>query len=57
MITKRLLKARQLGPEDIFVAVAAGNTTMQHLLLRLNPLGIAEAPFSPVLTDGVVYHL
>jgi uncharacterized 2Fe-2S/4Fe-4S cluster protein (DUF4445 family) len=54
MITKRLLKAGQLGPEDIFVAVAAGNTTMQHLLLRLNPLGIAEAPFSPVLTDGVV---
>jgi uncharacterized 2Fe-2S/4Fe-4S cluster protein (DUF4445 family) len=54
IITRRLLKAGQLGPEDIFVAVAAGNTTMQHLLLTLNPLGIAEAPFSPVLTDGVV---
>ena len=53
-ITTRLLKAGGLNPCDIFVAVAAGNTTMQHLLLGLNPLGIAEAPFSPVLNDGLV---
>jgi 2-oxoacid:acceptor oxidoreductase alpha subunit len=53
-ITKRLLKAAELEPDDIFIAVAAGNTTMQHLLLRLDPSGISEAPFSPVLTDGLV---
>lgn len=53
-ITDRLLKAGGLRPSDIFIAVAAGNTTMQHFLLGLNPLGIAEAPFSPVLTDGLV---
>jgi uncharacterized 2Fe-2S/4Fe-4S cluster protein (DUF4445 family) len=53
-LTARLLKASELHSEDIFIAVAAGNTTMQHLLLTLDPLGIAEAPFSPVLTDGVV---
>jgi uncharacterized 2Fe-2S/4Fe-4S cluster protein (DUF4445 family) len=53
-ITKRLLKAANIGPEDIFIAVAAGNTTMQHLLLSIDPSGIAEAPFSPVLTDGLV---
>ena len=53
-ITTRLLKAGGLNPCDIFVAVAAGNTTMQHLLLGLNPLGIAEAPFSPVLNDGLI---
>lgn len=53
-LTTRLLKAAELDPTDIFVAVAAGNTTMQHILLNLNPLGIAEAPFAPVLTDGVV---
>jgi len=53
-ITARLLKAASLDPTDIFVAVAAGNTTMQHLLLNLNPLGIAEAPFAPVLTDGLI---
>jgi uncharacterized 2Fe-2S/4Fe-4S cluster protein (DUF4445 family) len=53
-ITARLLEAPGLNPSDIFVAVAAGNTTMQHLLLNLDPSGIAEAPFSPVLTDGLI---
>jgi uncharacterized 2Fe-2S/4Fe-4S cluster protein (DUF4445 family) len=53
-ITKRLLKAANIRPEDIFIAVAAGNTTMQHLLLSIDPSGIAEAPFSPVFTDGLV---
>jgi len=53
-ITTRLLKTGGLNPNDVFVAVAAGNTTMQHFLLSLNPSGIAEAPFSPVLTDGLI---
>ena len=53
-ITARLLRTGGLNPNDIFVAVAAGNTTMQHFLLALNPSGIAEAPFSPVLTDGLI---
>ncbi len=53
-ITSRLLRAAGLKPDDIFIAVAAGNTTMQHLLLGLDPSGIAEAPFSPVLTDGLI---
>jgi uncharacterized 2Fe-2S/4Fe-4S cluster protein (DUF4445 family)/CBS domain-containing protein len=53
-ITTRILRTGGLEPNDIFVAVAAGNTTMQHLVLSLNPSGIAEAPFSPVLTDGLI---
>jgi uncharacterized 2Fe-2S/4Fe-4S cluster protein (DUF4445 family) len=53
-ITARLISAAGLVPEDVFIAVAAGNTTMQHLLMTVDPSGIAEAPFSPVLTDGVV---
>jgi len=53
-ITGRLLKAADLEPDDIFVAVAAGNTTMQHFLLNLDPSAIAEAPFTPVFTDGLV---
>jgi uncharacterized 2Fe-2S/4Fe-4S cluster protein (DUF4445 family) len=53
-ITERLLKSAGLDKNDIYVAVAAGNTTMQHILLGLNPAGIAEAPFAPVLTDGLV---
>jgi uncharacterized 2Fe-2S/4Fe-4S cluster protein (DUF4445 family) len=54
LIVKRLLEVGKLKPEDIFVAVAAGNTTMQHFLLSLDPSGIAEAPFPPVLTDGII---
>ena len=53
-ITAHLLKTGGINPNEIFVAVAAGNTTMQHLALNLNPSGIAEAPFSPVLTDGLI---
>ena len=52
----RLLETGGLDPNEIFVTVAAGNTTMQHLLLRLNPSGIAEAPFAPVLTDGLIVN-
>ncbi len=53
-ITDGLLEVGRLEPDDIFIAVFAGNTTMQHLALGLPPLGIAEAPFTPVLTDGLI---
>ena len=56
LITRRLLEANGLAPEHIFVAMAAGNTTMQHFLLGLDPSGIAEAPFSPVLTEGISFR-
>ncbi len=55
-ITAHLLRTAGLQPDDIFIAIAAGNTTMQHLLLGLSPVGIAEAPFSPVLTDGLIVN-
>jgi uncharacterized 2Fe-2S/4Fe-4S cluster protein (DUF4445 family) len=55
-ITRGLLEAGDLVPEDIFIAVAAGNTTMQHFLLGLDPSGIAEAPFAPVITEGVTFR-
>jgi uncharacterized 2Fe-2S/4Fe-4S cluster protein (DUF4445 family) len=53
-ITKRLLHVGRLQPEDVFIGVAAGNTTMQHLLLSLDPKGIAQAPFNPVSTEGMI---
>lgn len=54
ILTKSLLKTAQVSPNEIFVAVAAGNTTMQHMMLGLDPSGIAYAPFSPVITDGLI---
>lgn len=53
-IVRALLKVGRIRSDEIFVAVAAGNTTMQHIFLGLPPLGIAKAPFTPVVTDGVV---
>ena len=53
-LAKRLLQLNGLQPADIFVVVAAGNTTMQHFLLNLDPSGIAEAPFSPVVDVGII---
>jgi uncharacterized 2Fe-2S/4Fe-4S cluster protein (DUF4445 family) len=53
-ITEQLLETGNLEAGDIFIGVAAGNTTMQHLFLSLNPTGIAHAPFAPVTTDGLI---
>jgi uncharacterized 2Fe-2S/4Fe-4S cluster protein (DUF4445 family) len=53
-ITRSLLKTARVTPAEIFVAVAAGNSTMQHIMLGLDPSGIAQAPFAPILTDGLV---
>jgi uncharacterized 2Fe-2S/4Fe-4S cluster protein (DUF4445 family) len=56
LITRRLLAANRLTAENIFIALAAGNTTMQHFFLNLDPSGIAEAPFAPVVTEGVSFR-
>lgn len=56
-IIRRLAAARGIDTQNIFVAVAAGNTTMQHLLLGLDPSGIAQAPFSPVITEAVTFPI
>jgi uncharacterized 2Fe-2S/4Fe-4S cluster protein (DUF4445 family) len=53
-ITRRLLQLGDLQSKDVYIAVAAGNTTMQHFLLGLDPVGIAGAPFAPVVTDGLI---
>ncbi|MDY6911354.1 MAG: ASKHA domain-containing protein [Chloroflexota bacterium] len=53
-IIRRLLEVGGLEMNDIFVAVAAGNTIMQHFFMGLPTTGIAEAPFAPVLTDGMI---
>lgn len=44
----QLTAARQLRREDIYEMVIAGNTTMLHLLLGVNPRSLARAPYRPV---------
>ena len=43
----------QLKREDIYEVVVAGNTTMQHLLLGVDPSSLAYAPYQPVFTQQV----
>lgn len=54
-IIRRMARVGGISTDDIFVAVAAGNTTMQHILLGLDPSDIAVAPFTPVITEGVTF--
>ncbi len=54
MLISRLMQIAGLHSTDIMIAVAAGNTTMQHFFLRMDPTGIAQAPFSAVINDGLI---
>lgn len=40
-----------VSPEEILQVTAAGNSALMHLLIGLNPGGMAEAPFSPLVND------
>jgi len=40
-------------PSRVFEIVAAGNTTMLHLLLGVNPEPISVAPYVPVISSGI----
>ncbi|MCA1906461.1 MAG: ASKHA domain-containing protein [Desulfarculus sp.] len=37
-----------VAPERIFECVVVGNTAMHHILLGLDPTGLARAPYTPV---------
>lgn len=41
----------EISPDDVYFAVFAGNTTMGHLFLRLDPHHIREAPYVPTFND------
>jgi uncharacterized 2Fe-2S/4Fe-4S cluster protein (DUF4445 family) len=53
-LIKRLMHTVGLKPSDVFIAVAAGNTAMQHFLMGVDPTGIAHLPFLPVINDGFI---
>ena len=40
-----------ISPDDVYFVVIAGNTTMGHLLLRLDPHHIREDPYVPTFND------
>lgn len=38
---------------SVYRVIIAGNTTMLHLFLGINPVSIAKAPFKPILLDKI----
>ncbi|WP_366921919.1 ASKHA domain-containing protein [Metallumcola ferriviriculae] len=47
----KLLEKNNISPDDVHVAVTAGNTTMAHLLLGLPPKYIRLEPYIPTATE------
>ncbi|MDF2988703.1 MAG: ferredoxin [Eubacterium sp.] len=43
----------QISPDNIYALTLVGNTTMLHLLLKVEPRYIASAPFTPAFTSTV----
>ncbi|MBN1351873.1 DUF4445 domain-containing protein [candidate division KSB1 bacterium] len=41
----------EISPQDIYLASIAGNTTMMHLLLHLDPRYIREEPYTPTFNQ------
>lgn len=54
MLMKQLVLAADVSPDDIYNVTIVGNPTMLHLLLSIDPRGIDQSPYVPVLRDGIV---
>ena len=48
-----LCEQAEISATEVYVMTFVGNTTMLHLLLKVNPSNIAIAPFVPVFTSTV----
>ena len=48
--------ANRLEPENIFAIAVAGNTTMTHLFLGLDPKWIIREPYIPVVNSPEMLH-
>jgi len=51
-ITKALSETHGVHAHSILDAVIVGNTTMSHLILGVDPKGLALAPFTPVFCES-----
>lgn len=51
-LLEKLLVTNKLSRSNVVTVLVGGNTTMQHMLLAVDPSGIAMAPFTPVFTDA-----
>jgi uncharacterized 2Fe-2S/4Fe-4S cluster protein (DUF4445 family) len=52
-ILSRLFKKAKVTKNEVYEAVAVGNTTMSHLFLGVDPTHLAPAPFVPAFSSEV----
>ncbi len=50
-LIEKLCKEHALKTNDIYMITLAGNTTMMHFLMGLDPINIGKLPFIPVSTE------
>ncbi len=54
MLTQQLILAASVSSHQIYNVTIVGNPTMLHLLLGIDPRGIDQSPYIPVIRDGLV---
>ena len=52
-LISQLLEEGRVAPHEVYEVVTAGNATMQHLLLGIDPEAIGLEPFIPAVEDMV----
>lgn len=53
-LIEELVTQQNLNTKDIYEIVIAGNTTMLHLLMGVNPRSLAAAPYRPIFTQQMI---
>lgn len=51
-----LVTPQKINRDDIYEIVIAGNTTMLHLLLGVNPRSLACAPYRPIFIQSMIVN-
>jgi uncharacterized 2Fe-2S/4Fe-4S cluster protein (DUF4445 family) len=54
-LIRQMCTQQKIPPEYIRHLTIAGNTTMFHLLVGLDPISLARAPYTPIFTDYQEY--
>ena len=55
-IIRDLSRAQDIALSDVYCIVCAGNMTMMHLLLKIDPTNIRKAPYIPTTTVFETIH-
>ncbi len=51
-LISKLCTKNNIGSENIYEVAVAANATMMHILLKVNPVSIGKAPYSPVFSSS-----